>query len=258
LYRINETNGAVLQDIGPLNDAAGLNYGISGLAFHPTTGVLYGSTHNLQEANPATLARLVTINPATAQVTVVGEFNAGNEGRATTMADIEFNAAGQLFGVGSVGGPQLYSINTGTGKATVIGNTGLTSTGGGGLAIGPSGAIFGTPTGSRFGRYDSAGLYTNITNPAKPAGGGAYAALAFDGNVLYGLNSGPGSPPPTHLAIIDRVTGAVTDVGASVNALDAIAFQSVPIPEPGTVALMLGPALLGFGTRRRSMKQVPL
>ena len=40
LYIINSATGGVVQDIGPLNDAAGLNYPITGLAFHPTTGVL--------------------------------------------------------------------------------------------------------------------------------------------------------------------------------------------------------------------------
>ena len=38
LYRLNPATGAVIQDIGPLNDVTGLNYPITGLAFHPTTG----------------------------------------------------------------------------------------------------------------------------------------------------------------------------------------------------------------------------
>jgi hypothetical protein len=128
LYIIDQTTGGVVQNIGPLNDATGTNYPITGLAFHPTTGVLYGSTAN----NPdATASKLVTINPATALVTVVGNFSPENPGdRDATMGDLAFDAAGNLFGVGTVGGPQLYSINTGTGKATVIGNTGLTSTSG--------------------------------------------------------------------------------------------------------------------------------
>ena len=66
--------GAVLSTVGPLNDAGATNYPITGLAAHPITGVLYGSTGN----NPtATAARLVTIDPLTALVTVIGSFNAG-------------------------------------------------------------------------------------------------------------------------------------------------------------------------------------
>jgi hypothetical protein len=215
-------------------DALNINYPITGLAFNPITGLLYGSTGN---SVAATAARLVTINPLTAQVTVIGSFNAGNAGNPSTMADLAFDSAGNLYGVGSIGGPQLYSINLLTGQATVIGSTGLTSTSGGGVAIG-AGGIFGTPTSSRFGTYNSGtGAFSNIANPALPVGG-AYAALDFSGNTLYGLDLGPGPNLLTHLVTIDTATGAVTDLGGSVSSLDAIAFSSVP--EPSSAALILG------------------
>ena len=236
LYILNSSDGSVVQDVGPLNDVTGLNYPITGLAFNPISGVLYGSTGNSFEA---TAGRLVTIDPATAQVTDVGSYNAGpvnSSGKPATMADISFDSAGNLYGIGSIGGPQLYSINTSTGQATVIGSTGLTSTTGGGLAVSSAGVFFGTPTASRFGTYDSTlGTYTDIANPTKPAGGG-YGGLAFDGNILYGMNVGSGSPPPTHLVTIDTTTGQVSDLGQSVNSLDAIAFQ--PIPEPSSLMLL--------------------
>jgi hypothetical protein len=254
LYILNAANGAVVQDVGPLNDVGGTNYPITGLAFHPTTGVLYGSTGN----NPAaTAARLVTINSATGLVTVIGSYNAGpinSSGTPATMTDLAFDAAGNLYGVGSIGGPQLYSINAITGQATVIGGTGLTSTTGGGLEFAASG-LYGTPTASRFGAYNIVtGAYTDIANPAKPAGGGGYGALSTDPDtgLLYGLNVGPGSPPPTHLVTINPVTGAVTDLGASLASLDAIAFQ-VPIPEPSGMAL-LAIAAIALGTRRYSAR----
>ena len=40
LYVLDSATGVVLQDIGPLNDADGLNYGITGMAYNPITGVL--------------------------------------------------------------------------------------------------------------------------------------------------------------------------------------------------------------------------
>jgi hypothetical protein len=252
LYLLNPANGAVIQDIGPLNDSLGGNYPITGLAFHPVTGVLYGSTGN---AIAGREARLVTINPASGFVTVIGTFNAGpvsGTGTPATMADIAFDSAGNLFGIGSIGGPQLYSINLATGQATAIGSTGLTSTTGGGLAISSAGLYYGTPTASRYGTYDSTtGAYTDIANPNKPVGG-AYGALAFDENgILYGLNVGAGAPPPTHLVTIDPTTGAVTDLGASLNSMDAIAFAS--IPEPGTMALLVvGLASALFARRRKA------
>jgi hypothetical protein len=238
LYIINQATGAVVQDIGPLNDALSTNYPITGLAFSPITGVLYGSTGNAGAVD----ARLVTINPSTALVTVIGSYNAGpvnSGGTPTTMTDLSFDAAGNLYGVGSIGGPQLYSINTATGQATAVGASGLTNTSGGGLAIG-GGVFYGTPSSSRFGTYNSGtGVYTNIANPVKPVGG-AYAALAFEGSTLYGLDLGPDTGGyPTHLVTINPGTGAVTDVAASIPHLDAIAF----IPEPGTMLLILTGAM---------------
>jgi hypothetical protein len=251
LYILNPATGGVLQDVGPLNDSLSVNYGVTGLAFNPVSGLLYGSTAN---SDAATAARLITINPANGRVTVIGGFNVTGTGVGATMADIAFDSAGNLYGVGSKGGPQLYSINLFTGQATMVGaGTGLTSTSGGGLAISSSGLFYGSPTGTRFGTYDSTtGAYSNIANPDKPAGGGAYAALAFDGSVLYGLNSGNGTPPPTHLVTIDPLTGVVTDIGASVFSLDAIAFQTVP--EPGTMTLLVGGLVLGLlsKTHRRN------
>jgi uncharacterized protein DUF6923 len=249
LYILDATSGAMIQDVGPLNNATGTNYPVTGLAFHPLTGVLYGSTGN----TPAeTGARLIVIDPSTALVSVIGSFNAGpinSSGTPSTMADLAFDAGGDLFGIGSIGGPQLYSIDILTGQATVIGSTGLTSTTGGGLAVGPDGTFYGTPTSSRFGTYDpSTGAYTNIANPSKPAGG-AYGALDFDGSVLYGLNVGAGSPPPTHLVIIDPTTGAVTDLGISVTALDAIAFRpATAVPEPDTMTFLVASIAVGLAT----------
>jgi len=246
LYIISTANGSQVQDIGPLNDGLGTNYPITGLAFNPSSGVLYGSTGNAGTVD----GMLVTINPATAAVTVVGLFNAGpvnSSGVPATMADLAFDSGGNLYGVTSIGGPNLYSINQLTGQATLVGPNGVsTSTTGGGLAISSGGVFYGTPTASRFGTYNSgSGAYTNIANPAKPAGG-AYGALEFDGSTLYGLNVGSGSPPPTALVTIDPATGVVTNVGLSINSLDAIAAA---IPEPATTAL-LGGAIVMLTIRR--------
>jgi hypothetical protein len=253
LFVLNSTNGSQVQDVGPLNDVTGLNYPITGLAFHPTTGVLYGSTGN----NPAaTAGRFVTIDPATAQVTFIGQFNAGptnDEGTPATMTDLAFDSAGNLFGVGSIGGPQLYSINIATGQATVIGASGITSTSGGGLAISSGGVFYGTPTASRFGTYDTTtGVFTNIAAPNRPGNAGALAALDFDpSGVLYAMHSAPGSPPPTNLVTIDPATAMVTLLGTSVIALDAIAFRPEIIPEPSSIVLLLSAALMSIFTGRR-------
>ena len=256
LYILSPTTGGVIQDVGPTNDASAQNYPITGLAFDPLTGILYGSTGNA--GGVASDARLVTIDPLTGLVTVIGSFNAGptnSTGTPATMADIAFDSAGKLFGIASIGGPNLYSINIATGQATLVGPNGAsTSTAGGGLAISPLDIFYGTPTPARYGTYNSStGAFTNITNPTKPVGG-AYAALDFNGSTLYGLDLGPGPTQATHLVSIDPTTGAVTDIGASVNFLDSIAFQAVP--EPGTVSMFLiGCSLLGVAARKRRQSQ---
>jgi hypothetical protein len=228
LYTIDPASGAVVQDIGSIVDASNINYPITGLAFNPLNGSLWGSTGN---SVPATAATLVTIDPTTAQATFVGTFNIVGGG---TMTDLAFDANGTLYGVGSVGGAHLYTIDTSSGQATMVGNSGLSFTTGGGLAISPDGTFYGTPSSNSFGTYDSTtGAYTNTGNPDKPAGVGAYSALSFDGSVLYGLNTGPGSPPPTHIVTIDPATAAVSDIGASLNSLDAIAIQP-------TIAALVG------------------
>ncbi len=244
LWIINAADGTAVQDVGPLNDAAGKNYAVTGLAFDPLNGVLYGSTGS------TTGQELLTINPATAQVSVVGPYNAfvASENKLTTMADISFDSTGNLYGICSVGNPNLYSINIATGQATLIGNSGVSFfSAGGGLAISPGGVFYSTPETSHFGTYDpTTGAYTNITDPARPAGSGAsYASLAFDGNTLYGMDLGN----PTHLVTFDPL-GNVTDLGPSVARIDGIAF-TVAVPEPGTLALLIAPLAMGLLRRLR-------
>src|SRR4051812_28845683 len=111
LFTLDPATGAMLTDVGPLNDLLSANYPITGLAFNPVSGLLYGSTGN---SVPTSAGQLVSINPLTAKVSVIGSFNTGafnSSGTPATMADLAFDSSGNLFGVASIGGPQLYSIN---------------------------------------------------------------------------------------------------------------------------------------------------
>jgi Repeat of unknown function (DUF6923) len=234
LYILNAADGSIVSDVGPLNDSGAVNYSVTGLAFDPLSGVLYGSTGGASGTD------LLTINPLTGLVTVIGSFNVSGHSGAT-MTDLAFDQSGNLYGIGSSGGANLYSINLSTGQATEIGSgSGVSFTEGGGLAISSGDIFYAAPVPSDYGTYDSTtGAYTQIAAPATPAGGGSYAALAFDGSTLYGDNLVPGpTGGATHLVTIDPTTGNVTDLGASVIHLDAIAFQ--PVPEPTTMALLLG------------------
>ncbi|HVV02304.1 MAG TPA: PEP-CTERM sorting domain-containing protein [Verrucomicrobiae bacterium] len=240
LYILNPATGGVLQDVGALNDALGANYSVTGLAYDQLTGVLYGSTGGSSGHS------LLTIDPATGLVTVVGSFNAGT----ATMTDLAFDPSGSLYGISSSGGANLYSINTSSGQATIVGSSGFTFTEGGGLAINSLGTFYSAPVPGEFGTYDpTTGAYTHIAAPGTPAGGGAYGALAFSGSTLFGDNLLPGSGGGgSHLVRIDPTTGTVTDIGASVTHLDALAVT----PEPGTMAILsVGGLLALFVVRRK-------
>lgn len=226
LYILDASTGNVIQDVGPLNDSGAVNYSVSGMAFHPVTGVLYASTGG------ASGASLLTINPSSGLVTVVGGFVAGG----ATMTDLAFDSSGNLYGISSSGGANLFLIDISTGSAAKVGGSGVSFTEGGGLAISSTGVFYAAPIPGEYGTYDpNTGAYTHITAPMTPAGGGSYAALAFNGSTLYGDNliAGSSGGGVTHLVTIDPTSGTVTDIGASVLHLDAIAFQPPPsTPSP--------------------------
>jgi hypothetical protein len=240
LYLLNTGTGGVLQDIGPLNDSGTINYSVTGLAYNPVNGLLYGSTGG------ASGHSLLTINAASGLVTVIGSFNVGT----ATMTDLAFDTTGHLYGISSSGGANLYSVNIATGQATEIGSSGLSFTEGGGLAISSGGIFYAAPIPGEYGTYDPiTGAYTHIAAPATPAGAGSsYAALAFNGSTLYGDNLVAGTSGATHLVTIDAPTGTVTDIGSSVVHLDALAFV---VPEPGTLTLLSAAGLLALFVRRR-------
>ena len=52
------------------------------------------------------------------------------------MTDLAFDpTTNVLYGIASVGGAHLYIIDTTTGQATLVGDSGFTATNGGGVAV---------------------------------------------------------------------------------------------------------------------------
>ena len=245
LYILNLTNNGSVH-VGELIGPGGTNYPATGLAFHPVTGVLYGSTAH---SDPNIRSRLVTIDPQTALVTVIGPFNVGNSGTPATMSDIAFDNNGNLFGISTADGAHLCSINLTNGKATYVGPAAFSSTVGGGIAISTNSVIYSTPTHtssattnySTFGTFNATnGAFTFIANINNPANSNysAIAALAFDDDgMLYGINLGSGVFRPTRLFKINPATGSAQELTTSRGAIDAIAFQPTLTP---TLAPTLG------------------
>jgi uncharacterized repeat protein (TIGR03803 family) len=255
LYTINPATGFATL-VGPLVDASNNHYAVTGLAFG-SNGVLYGST----SANSPTLpGELLTINTITGRVSTVGTFG------FATMADLTFDSANStLYGTAAFSA-DLYSINPGTGAATVVGASGIPTAGlaGIGLAANASGTVFGTPNAA------SGNLYTyNVSTGAATAGpaltgapfgtNGSIDALAFDSSsILFGVDlnrTDNVTPRASDLITINTVTGAVTNIGTimdgsgNISYFDAIVFS---VPESSTwLAGTLSLGMIVFAFIRR-------
>jgi hypothetical protein len=244
LYIINQANGSMVSDIGALRDATGAPYGMTGMAF--LGGVLYGATANSSPTNPGFL---VTINTTNAMVTPVGTFSGA-------MSDLT-TRSGVLLGWHSAGDHSMYSINTATGAATIVGGgSGNPGFGGGGLAANAAGTIYSSPNAtSANSGFTLGSFYTvNPTTGALTSVGvhtglsGVLNSMQFVGSTLYAINGNQGAPSATNLVTVNTATGAVTTLGASINDLDSLAYN--PVPEPASM-VALGIGALALVRRRR-------
>lgn len=233
LYTINPSTSASSL-VGPILNTSGAGaIGLTGLDFNPLDGTLYGITANSTSANGNTVAKsLVTIDPATALATVIGDLGKAN-------SDISFRSDGTLFGfqsnetAGNI--HSMTKIDLGTGLSTVVGSTGLASTTGGGLAFDEAGTLYLSATGSS-GTLDT----LNPSKGTRTVGGsmtgapiaGSINAMAANGETLFGIDSdGSISRNSVHLVTISRdAAGAtVTDIGSLPGDTDAISRAYSPI-----------------------------
>jgi hypothetical protein len=227
LYILDPATGAIVTTVGPIG------FAVTGLAFHPTTGVLYGTTGR---ASPASPGFLITIDTSTGSGTLVGDLDASSD---ETAADITFGTDGTLYGWLEPGTDSLVTIDITTGAATVVGNSGL-STAGAALAGSGNPLIL-------AGSEDSGPLHLIDTGT-----GAATAGPTMDGTTdndisasdfhqsgtLVAVRLDTSGPRPAELITINTTTGAITVIGATVNALDAIAFGlAAPLPSVPDAAM---------------------
>jgi hypothetical protein len=217
LYILDPVDGSVITDVGPLNDSAGNNYGLTGLRYDPSTGRLYGITGSSLTAPNS----LVVVNPSNAKVTYVG----GPFG--SRLSDVAIDPLTYIMYAISGSSKYFYTVDKRTGVATKTGNTGLLPHRGGGFTADALGVLYGTNDRTLF-------TYDKITGDATPVGDTHLPffvdALAFNAEgVLYGIEGGGTTGPAASnrqrwLVVIDTVTGLGVELGETVGDLNALAF----------------------------------
>ena len=253
LVIIDQNTGAVTPDGHP----AGVTK-LSGLAF-ASDGTLYGSTLSRVDFPPPVVtsptSHLISINPITgATINDFGSISAG--GVPLQIADLAMQpGTNTLFGVSASSSGDfsaagnLYTINTTTGVAVKVGNTGNFFNA---IAFGPNGKLYATTA-----DLDNMGNLVNTQlktlNPLNASTLTAVAILQVPGalavradGVIFEGNGDAGG-----IYTINPVNGAETLVGnTGLNFVGDLAFK--PIPEPASMALCgLGLLLLLAAPRRR-------
>lgn len=254
LYLVDPATAAY-KLIAPIRVAGTMPIGVTGLAIHPRTGVLYGITALVSPNYPRSL---VTIDPASGEAVAIGNLGAAG-------SDIGFNAAGTLF-VWLRETQQLGTVDLRTGIATPRGAVGSPGTTGG-LGVDPRGQVYVAATGAT-GTLDRVDIATGsitrgpaLTGAPHPSGINS-AAVSAAGDV-FAVNTNTGVPASTILVRFDPATGVVTKVGALPNDTDALAFALAGGGEAGVFSptakailsgllILIGIAAVVFVVSRRN------
>jgi photosystem II stability/assembly factor-like uncharacterized protein len=232
LYTLDPATGEKLTTIGEVG------YYVTGTAFHPETGLLYGSTGG----SGGVTKSLITISTSTGAGTLRGTIKNGG-GTSLTMPDISFRSDGTLYGWS---GQDLYTIDItscdGGGDtnclATKIGAAGVGGSGNG-LAFDSTDRLFqfGNGDDSYFEINPDTGDDISETQFANPSGNSySIAAATFSANdSLFAsrLNFGD---PEADLILIDLESDTIISTGAAnpdMQYMDALAFYLPPI-QPDT------------------------
>lgn len=254
LYTVALATGSA-SFVAPIRLNGSAPVGITGLAVHPSTGVFYGITSPLSRNVPTSL---VTIDPGTGDVRMIGPLRHGG-------SDVAFSRAGILFAWLPTTS-QLGIVNLETGSVTPIGTAGPAGPPAG-LAIDATGNAYITPKGAA-GTLDTVDIATGAMKAGPTLTGApfdsAINSMTFTPQgLLLAVNSNAGAPASTRLVAINVASGAVANIGTLPDDTDGIAFANVPVRDAaaspnwqniallalGVTALILG--LIGWTVGRR-------
>jgi hypothetical protein len=192
--------------------------GLSAMAFHPRTNVLYGITMGINDANRAAL---LTIDPASGVARVVGRLT-------RPLTDISFDPVGRLFGWTANTG-QLAFIDVNTAKVTTVGES-ASAAKGGAFAIDSRGNAYVAPWSER-GRLDRVDLREGTLAPGPRVShlpdASALRSMAFSSrDELLATHSVRSALGASALLRIDPATGEARAIGEIPEDSEAIAVAA--------------------------------
>jgi uncharacterized repeat protein (TIGR01451 family) len=208
---------------------------ITGLAVHPSTGVLYGFKNTQDPSCDFDDGTLVTIDKSTGVSTPVG----GTPGAAEIHAsDMSFDPFGTLF-AWDAAGEDLYTLDTSAGTSAMVGECNCF----------PSRTGLGVDSMGRMYQKDNSVLYrmNQFTGHRFSQGvtlsiNGNQNMLAFGPNdeLFTGQRTETSFPTGFTLRTIDASTGTVTPVGSNgVLTMAALAWDLGTITPPDTADLSI-------------------
>jgi hypothetical protein len=216
LYQIDpDTGNATL--IGPTGF-----FFCAGLDFHPRTNVLYAGCQREPVGDV-----LITIDIKTGQGTEIGDIIANG-----FLQDLSFRSDGTLYGYFRAKVSNFLAIiDTDTGEVTIIGNSGLSGEGNG-IGFDQFNDLFLAQTDMIPSLYlldQSSGLASLVTDLTIPPLGEGFPVInSLDLNpetvVMFGSLDIQNFAYEHYLITINTSTGDVTNIGETVEGLEAIAF----------------------------------
>src|SRR5689334_1820582 len=250
LYTLSPTTGAatLVGSIGFSN--------VGAMAFGPG-GVLYGIGLNGGGAGA-----LITINTATGAGTQVALITGLVGTCCGLISDMDFRPSdGVLFArEGGDQGGRVYTINTTTGVATLIGTDTLTNADGNAMAFSAGNGLYwaGDANLHTINQSTAAGTlvvavnWLGVGNHSGPRANG----MNLDAAGAVWASVRDGHPLPS-LSTINISTGVVTLIGATTSGMDGLAVTGTPVgggppppPPPGTPApstlLLIGTGILAL------------
>lgn len=233
---------------------------MSGLAYRPQDGFLYGLTQNISTNFTNQLVRL---NPTTGVATAIGPHGMSTYIEGGMAVD---PTTGTLYCAYNLGATnfEFFTLNITTGAATFVGNlTGMTEADSGndpsGLAFDASGQMFllddfsGTaisPNAALYRVNKATGAVTATVNLDRQLSGALGLAINPNTGVFYvgDSNFSGGFAGTNSLYTLNPNTGATMLVGGTglPNLLTDMTFLPAAVPEPTTFALV-GLGLLSAG-----------